>query len=115
MDGKISGFWAECHWKVSSRKQNRLIDTFLVTYLLLMIFISFLLSLNCTLIFIFFKLIYLLFIFGCVGSLLLRVSSCGERGLLFVAVRELLIKELLLLRSTGSRHEGFSSCGARAQ
>ena len=35
-----------------------------------------------------------LFIFGCVGSLLLRVGlfiSCGERGLLFVAVRGLLI------------------------
>ena len=32
-------------------------------------------------------------------------SSCDERGLLFVAVRR-----LLLLRSTG-----FSSCGSRAQ
>ena len=34
-----------------------------------------------------------LFIFGCVGSSLLCVafSSCGERGLLFVAVRGLLI------------------------
>ena len=34
-----------------------------------------------------------LFIFGCVGSLRLRAafSSCGERGLLFVAVRGLLI------------------------
>ena len=37
--------------------------------------------------------IYLLIIFGCVGSLLLRAgfSSCGERGLLFVAVCGLLI------------------------
>ena len=39
------------------------------------------------------KLINLLFIFGCVGSLLLRAafSSCKEQGLLFVAVRGLLI------------------------
>ena len=36
---------------------------------------------------------FFLIIFGCVGSLLLRAafSSCGERGLLFVAVRGLLI------------------------
>ena len=34
-----------------------------------------------------------LFIFGCVGSSLLRAafSSCGERGLLFIAVHGLLI------------------------
>ena len=34
------------------------------------------------------------FIYGCVGSSLLHegfLSSCGERGLLFIAVRELLI------------------------
>ena len=37
-------------------------------------------------------------------------SSCGERGLLFVVVRR-----LLLLWSTGSRCAGFSSCGTRAQ
>ena len=36
-------------------------------------------------------------------------SSCGEQGLLFVAVRV-----LLLLWSTGSRRAGFSSCGSRA-
>ena len=36
-------------------------------------------------------------------------SSCGERGLLFVAVLG-----LLLLRSMGSRLTGFSSCGSRA-
>ena len=42
-------------------------------------------------------------------------SSCGERGLLFIVVHELLIAVLLLLRSTGSRHAGFSSCGMRAQ
>ena len=41
-------------------------------------------------------------------------SSCGEWGLLFVAVRGLLIAWILLLRSMGSRHAGFSSCGSRA-
>ena len=38
--------------------------------------------------------IYLFIYFGCVGSLLLCagfLSSCGERGLLFVVVRGLLI------------------------
>ena len=38
-------------------------------------------------------------------------SSCGEAGLLFVAVRGFLLRWLLLLQSTGSRHAGFSSCG----
>ena len=42
-------------------------------------------------------------------------SSCGERGLLFVAVRGLLIAVASLVRSTGSRHAGFRSCGTRAQ
>ena len=37
-------------------------------------------------------------------------SGCGEQGLLFVAVWQ-----LLLLRSTGSRRAGFSSCGSWAQ
>ena len=41
-------------------------------------------------------------------------SSCGERGLLLVAVRGLLIGWLLLLQSTGSRRAGFSSCGMQA-
>ena len=43
-------------------------------------------------------------------------SSCGEQGLLFVAVRKLLfsLRWLLLLRSTGFRRAGFSSCGTRA-
>ena len=43
------------------------------------------------------------------------VPSCGERGLLFVEVRRLLIGLLLLSQSTGSRRAGFSSCGTRAQ
>ena len=42
-------------------------------------------------------------------------SSCGKQGLLFLAVRGLLIGWLLLLQSTGSRRAGFSSCGTRAQ
>ena len=41
-------------------------------------------------------------------------SSCGEQGLLFVAVCGLLIARLLLLRSMGSRRTGLSSCGSRA-
>ena len=43
-------------------------------------------------------------------------SSCGEQGLLFIAVRGLLIAEAsLLLRSLGSRHAGFSNCSTQAQ
>ena len=41
-------------------------------------------------------------------------SSCGERGLLLVVVRGLLIAVASLVRSTGSRHVGFSSCGTWA-
>ena len=48
------------------------------------------------------KFIYLfVFIFGCVGSLL----WCAGFSL----------RWFLLLRSMGSRHVGFSSCGSRAQ
>ena len=42
-------------------------------------------------------------------------SSCGERGLLFISVHRLLIAEASLVGSMGSRHVGFSSCGAWAQ
>ena len=42
-------------------------------------------------------------------------SRCGEWGLLFVAVRRLLIAWLLLLQNMGSRCMGFSSCSTRAQ
>ena len=48
-------------------------------------------------------------------------SSCGGQGLVFIAVRGLLIVVASLLRSTGSRHmgsvvvaRGLSSCGTRA-
>ena len=49
------------------------------------------------------KFICLFFIFGCVGSLLLCVgfSSCGERGLLFVAVRGRLIVVASLVAEHG--------------
>ena len=42
-----------------------------------------------------------------------RSFSSHERGLFLVAVPELLI-EKLLLRSTGSRYTGFSSCHVQA-
>ena len=42
-------------------------------------------------------------------------SSCGERGLLFMAVHGLLIVVASLVAEQGSRHAGFSSCGMRAQ
>ena len=42
-------------------------------------------------------------------------SSCVKRGLLFIAVCGLLIAVASLLRSTGSRCAGFSSCGTWAQ
>ena len=52
----------------------------------------------------FYLFIYLFF--GCIGSSLLRVgflSSCGERGLLFVAVRRLLIEVASLIAEHGDR------------
>ena len=65
------------------------------------------------------------FIFGCIGSLLLHAgffSSCGEWGLLFVAVCGLLIAVASLCcgaRALGARASvvaahGLSSCGSRA-
>ena len=52
-----------------------------------------------------------LFIFGCTGSSIAcrGFSSWGERELLFVVVCG-----VLLLRRTGSGHEGFSSCDTGA-
>ena len=55
--------------------------------------------------------------FGCVGSLLLHVgfplvAASGGYSSLWCG---LLMRWLLLLRSTGSRRTGFSSCGAWAQ
>ena len=67
-------------------------------------------------IYLFSKFIYFyLFIFGCIGSSLLRMGffQCGERGLLFVAVRRLLIAVASLVAEHGL--QGFSSCGTWAQ
>ena len=64
-----------------------------------------------------------LFIFGCIGSSLLRVgfSSCGEQGLLFVAVRGLLIavpsgweEWALGARASVVVACGLGSCGSQA-
>ena len=48
--------------------------------------------------------LFIYFIFGCVGSLLLHtgfLSSCGERGLLFVVVHGLLIAVASLVAEHG--------------
>ena len=42
-------------------------------------------------------------------------SSCGEWGLLFIAVRGLLILVASVVAEQDSRHVGFSSCGTWAQ
>ena len=52
-----------------------------------------------------------LFIFGCVGSLLL----CTGFSLVAASEGYFSLQWLLLVRSTGSRHTGFSSCGTWAQ
>ena len=59
---------------------------------------------------------FIYFIFGCVGSSLLRglslvAASKGYSSLRFVGFS---LRWLLLLRSTGSRSTGFSSCGSQA-
>ena len=68
--------------------------------------------------FYYFILFYLFIVFGCVGSLLLPagfslVSASGGYSQLQCAGFSL--RWLLLLRSTGSRRMGFSSCGTWAQ
>ena len=54
-----------------------------------------------------------LFIFGCVGSLLLRglFSNCGKWGLLFIAVHEFL---MLIVVASVAAEQGLSSCGSWA-
>ena len=62
----------------------------------------------------YFILFIYLFIYGCVGSLhrlSLVVVTGGYSSLWCVGFS---LRWLLLLRSTGSRHQGFSSCGMRA-
>ena len=58
-----------------------------------------------------------LFIFGCVGSSLLHAGFLWLRragATLLLRCADFSLLWLLLLRSTGSRHAGFSSCGLRA-
>ena len=62
----------------------------------------------------------ILFYFISLASLGLRCctrafSSCGEQGLLFVAVHRLLIVVASLVAEQGSRHGGFNSCSTWAQ
>ena len=58
-----------------------------------------------------------IYLFGCVGSLLLRRLSlvAVSRGYSSLRWAGFSLQWLLLLRSTGSRHAGFSSCGSQAQ
>ena len=58
-----------------------------------------------------------IFIFGCVGSSLLRglFLVAVSRGYSSLQCAGFSLQWLLLLRSTGSRHMGFSSCGTQAQ
>ena len=70
-------------------------------------------SLGASIIFFFFNFIYLFLAALGLPCCVRAFSSCGEWGLLFVAVRGLCIA--LLLWSRGSRHAGFRSCGLRAQ
>ena len=63
------------------------------------------------------KFIYL-FIFGCIGSLLLCMGFslvAVSRGYSSLQCTGFSLQWLLLLRSMGSRHTGFSSCGTWAQ
>ena len=67
-----------------------------------------------------FKFIYLFvclfLLFGCIGSSCCAraFSSFGERGYSSLRCTGFSLRWLLLLRSTGSRRMGFSSCGVRA-
>ena len=63
-----------------------------------------------------FKFIYFIYLFLAVLGLCCcaqAFSSCGERGLLFVAVRGLLIAVASLAADHG--RTGFSSCSTQAQ
>ena len=64
-----------------------------------------------------YKSIYFIYLFLAALGLCCCVQafcSCGERGLLFVAVRGLLIAVASVVAGTGSRCAGFSSCGTQA-
>ena len=63
------------------------------------------------------KIFFNLFIFGCVGSSLLRGLSLGavSGGYSSLRCAGFSLRWLLLLWSTGSRHTGFGSSGTRAR
>ena len=65
----------------------------------------------------FFLNLFILFIFGCVGSVAARGLSlvAASGGFSSLRCAGFSLRWLLLLRSTGSRRVGFSSCGTRAQ
>ena len=59
-----------------------------------------------------------LFIFGSIGSSLLHAGFsvvAASGGYASLQCAGFSLRWLLLLQSTGSRHAGFSSCGAQAQ
>ena len=62
--------------------------------------------------FFFFFFFWLCWVFVAVHGLSLIVASGGYSSLRCVGFS---LRWLLLLRSTGSRHAGFSSCGTQAQ
>ena len=68
----------------------------------------------------FFFLIYLFYFFGCVGTFFGCVAAhelslvAESEGYSSLRCTGFSLRWLLLLRSTGSRRAGFSSCGARA-
>ena len=76
-------------------------------------FLCFLLLLRSNIFFPFF--FKVLLIFGCAGASLLcgLLSSCGNQGLLSIAVLGFSLRWLLLW-NTSSRRAGFSSCPVRA-
>ena len=63
----------------------------------------------------FFKNKFIYFIFAVLGlcCCVRAFSSCGKRGLFFVAVRGLLTAVASLVGSMGSRRMVFSSCGTQ--
>ena len=75
------------------------------------------LDVSC-LLFIYFLINLFYLFFGCFGSSLLHAGFLlvvTSRGYSSLRGAGLSLWWLLLLRSTGSRHTGFSSCGTRAQ
>ena len=71
-----------------------------------------------TFIFLFYKFIYFIYLFLAALGLHCCVRafySCGEWGYSSLRCVGFSLRWLLLLRSTGSRHAGFSSCGVQAQ